>query len=517
MVACQRKINEIGAQVVAVYEDAGVSGALLLARPGMQSALRDIEEGRADTLIIANLSRYSRDREHQSVIKKRVVAAGARLVFCDMHFEDTPEGDLAFNIMGDFAAYERALIRQRSMTGKLRRIEEGIQPSRAMRPFGYHIVTERDVIAGHYPTEELGKYHVIEEEAAWVRGIFQRYAAGASMRSVARWLQENGVPTHRGASHWAPQTVKGILCNPVYKGLATFGKRERRVDETRLQNGFRRADYNPRVSKERWRYLPAPAILDEKTWDTCQARMAENRELLCGNPTRRYMLSGLLRCPGCHRSMNAKKCGRGYAHYHCKDYAACQNPQERVCHNKFYNAPVLERRVIDGLMEVARRPEMIEAALRAYARRVTATCPTQELERLRKELAALEAEERATVQAQIAGIRSGARTAVYEKLLAEIAQKRAPVETQITRLQRDERTTAAPDPPSEAVKAARMLASLEKVLTAPELSGAVKHDLLAGVIQAIRPKDEDLVIELRPLPGPEQIDKFIVIRRAGNE
>jgi hypothetical protein len=147
-----------------------------------------------------------------------------------MHFDDTPEGDLAFNIMGDFAAYERALIRKRSITGKLRRVEEGIQPSRAMRLFGYHIVTENDVISGRYPAEELGKYHVIQEEAAWVRGMLQRYAAGASMRSIARWLQESGVPTHRGASHRAPETVTGIIRNLVYRGLATFGKRERRVD-----------------------------------------------------------------------------------------------------------------------------------------------------------------------------------------------------------------------------------------------------------------------------------------------
>ena len=79
------------------------SGALYHARPGIQAALRDLEAGKADTLIIANLSRFSRDREHQSTIKKRVEAAGARLVFCDMDFADTPEGDLAFGIMGTFA------------------------------------------------------------------------------------------------------------------------------------------------------------------------------------------------------------------------------------------------------------------------------------------------------------------------------------------------------------------------------------------------------------------------------
>ncbi len=78
-------------------------------------------------LIIANLSRFSRDREHQSAIKKRVQAAGARLVFCDMDFDDTPEGDLAFGIMGTFADYERKVIKDRTMKGRKRRAQEGLQ------------------------------------------------------------------------------------------------------------------------------------------------------------------------------------------------------------------------------------------------------------------------------------------------------------------------------------------------------------------------------------------------------
>jgi hypothetical protein len=70
--ACTAKAEAIGAQIVGYYEDPGVSGGLYLARPGIQQALEDLESGKADTLIIAKLDRCSRDREHQSTIKKRV-------------------------------------------------------------------------------------------------------------------------------------------------------------------------------------------------------------------------------------------------------------------------------------------------------------------------------------------------------------------------------------------------------------------------------------------------------------
>ncbi len=146
--ACKAKAQAIGAPVVSVHQDAGVSGALYQSRPGMQAALRDLESGKANCLIIANLSRYSRDREHQSAIKKRVEVAGGHLVFCDMEFADTPEGDLAFGIMGTFADYERKVIKERTMKGRRRRAEQGIQPCRNHSPFGYHVVSNKDVLSG---------------------------------------------------------------------------------------------------------------------------------------------------------------------------------------------------------------------------------------------------------------------------------------------------------------------------------------------------------------------------------
>lgn len=54
-------------------------------------------------------------------------------------FDDTPEGDLAFNIMGRFARYEKQLIRTRSMKGKRKRAEEGQQPQRSTPAYGYHM------------------------------------------------------------------------------------------------------------------------------------------------------------------------------------------------------------------------------------------------------------------------------------------------------------------------------------------------------------------------------------------
>src|ERR1041384_4753007 len=55
--ACLRKAAELNAQVVTIYRDEGVSGALYHTRAGMQAALADIEAGKANLLIVYSISR----------------------------------------------------------------------------------------------------------------------------------------------------------------------------------------------------------------------------------------------------------------------------------------------------------------------------------------------------------------------------------------------------------------------------------------------------------------------------
>ena len=146
--ACRQKALALGLPIVAEYEDAGVSGGFLLTRQGMMAAIADIQAGRADTLICANVSRYSRDVEHQQSLLKSVRAAGGHLVFCDVTFEETPSGDLMFGMMGQFAQWERQEIKRRTVGGRQRKAEQGLQPARTCSPLGYHVVTTADVLRG---------------------------------------------------------------------------------------------------------------------------------------------------------------------------------------------------------------------------------------------------------------------------------------------------------------------------------------------------------------------------------
>ena len=234
--ACRKKALDLSLPIIAEYHDGGVSGGFLLARPGMQLALADIQEGRADTLICPNISRYSRDVEHQQAVKKAVRAAGGHLVFCDMDFADTPEGDLNFTIQGGFAEYEKAVIRKRTSAGRQKKAEQGIQPSRKTSPYGYSIATHADVLRGQAAFNEVGLYRVREDQAAHVRRMFADYHAGRqSLAGIARQLTLGGVPTPGRSTQWSQTTIRYILANPVYKGIAVYGRFDNHMDENRLQ------------------------------------------------------------------------------------------------------------------------------------------------------------------------------------------------------------------------------------------------------------------------------------------
>ncbi len=223
--ATRQKALALGLPIIAEYYDGAVSGGLLLARPGMQAALSDIRAGRADTLICPNISRYSRDVEHQQAIKKAVKSVGGKLIFCDMDFDDTPEGDLNFDIHGSFAAYERKIIRARCMKGKRKQAGAGRRFSPSRSPLGYHIVKKEDVLRGLFPSEMLGRYAVDESRAPLVQELFARYAAGEmGTPALCRDLNGRGVPPPLGGSLWRCSTLRSILRNPVYKGQPGYGR-----------------------------------------------------------------------------------------------------------------------------------------------------------------------------------------------------------------------------------------------------------------------------------------------------
>lgn len=511
---CRAKAQALNIPIVAEYFDGGVSGGLLQARSGMMAAIADIQEGRADTMICPNIDRYSRNVDHQRQIKRDVKAAGGRIVFCNVEFEDSPEGDMMFTFLGSYAEYERATIRKRSIDGKMKVLEKGQQPIRGMRPFGYRIVNSVDVLRGEQPADMVGKYLIVEEEARWAREMFARYAAGASLYQIGHWLQDSGVSCIRGGKAWHANTVTGMIRNPVYKGWATYGKRQRKVDETRLEKGYKRPDFSSHLPEDQWHYIPAPALVDEVVWNTCQERLRDNQRQQSGrNP---HLLTGLILCPQCGRNMRVTGIRRKYTYYRCRDHAPRARIGGTLCNAEHYNGRDMEELAVEALRLLASQPEAIAEAVKEFQSTHQSESCTLERSQIETTLAELDAEEAATVKAQIRGVASGANVALYDAVFSEIAEKRSRLKKRLAEIPSIPAQTL--DPETLAQEARMMAEQLPEVLVSPDVPLADKRALLMTIIEALVPEGRHgLAVSLRaPMLYESQTVRRIVIRRSGN-
>ncbi|WP_327116275.1 recombinase family protein [Nocardia sp. NBC_01730] len=186
-----------------------------------------------------------------------------------------------------------------------------------------------------------------------VQRIFRDYLAGRGDKAIAIALNREGVPCpsahrpeqnrHRAKDGWQAGTVAAILQNPRYTGYAVFGrwtKHEELLDPDDAAAGnvtrFRRSPTHRIIRSKN----PAhPAIISVEIFT--QAQLLRRQRAGGGNRTRAklernrassglrpYLLSGLVRCAGCSRKMQAELV-RDAVYYRCR--AKTIAPAVRSC------------------------------------------------------------------------------------------------------------------------------------------------------------------------------------------
>ena len=157
---------------------------------------------------------------------------------------------------------------------------------------------------------------IVPEQAAIVREIFARFAAGEGMTRIASDLNARGVPgpgrKKTKPSTWSatalygtPKAGSGLLNNELYIGRYVWNRREWVKDP---DDPTRRV---PRMRpREEWHVAERPdlRIVDDETWSAVRARMEAPRQGVArrgrgGAP--RTLFGGLLRCERCGGPMIA--------------------------------------------------------------------------------------------------------------------------------------------------------------------------------------------------------------------
>lgn len=154
-----------------------------------------------------------------------------------------------------------------------------------------------------YRKSENGQPEIDPEQAAIVRLIYEKFLAGDSYSTIAKYLMDNGVPTPAGKEKWCETTIRSILSNERYKGDAVINKTfitDCLTKKVQVNNGERPKYY---IENNH------PAIIDAATFGRAQeerARRSGKRKVkqvgtkteqgkYCG----KYALTDLLLCGEC--------------------------------------------------------------------------------------------------------------------------------------------------------------------------------------------------------------------------
>src|SRR6266568_7989982 len=141
--ACRRKADALGAEVVEEYIDRGES-AKTADRPELQRMLERLKARDIDYVIVHKVDRLARNRVDDVTIGLALRAAGVQLVSVTENIDDTPSGKLLHGIMASIAEFYSQNLASEVIKGSVQKAKAGGTPYGA--PIGY--LNIRQVVEG---------------------------------------------------------------------------------------------------------------------------------------------------------------------------------------------------------------------------------------------------------------------------------------------------------------------------------------------------------------------------------
>jgi len=192
-----------GHQLVRIETDGAKPGSLPPdERPGLLAALKAIERGEADGLLVpGDLDRLARELIVQEAILSRVWKSGG-VVHATTRGEilaDDPDDPMRTAIrqfMGVVAQLDRALVAKRMRNGRKAKAAQGGYAGFGSPAFGQRSV-DKELITD-------------EREAAVTARMRELRAEGMGFKAIADRLNAEGLTSKRGGT-WHPQTVSRVL------------------------------------------------------------------------------------------------------------------------------------------------------------------------------------------------------------------------------------------------------------------------------------------------------------------
>jgi DNA invertase Pin-like site-specific DNA recombinase len=319
-----------GARIAHVFEELDESGART-DRPLVQEAIKRVERGVTEGVVVAYLSRFGRSLIDGLNAIQRITDAGGTFVSVGEGLDfSTDTGRLLLRLMFSFAEFEVDRTRSSWAVATERAVARGVFVGN--RPFGYQRGLD-------------GRLRPDVVEAPLVREMYRRRVDGASQAELRRYLMATGVPTSVGGLTWHPSSVRVILRSRAYRGEIHHGE---------FVNS---AAHEP--------------LVDEVTWQLAQHHAQQYPPRL---PRPAALLRGILRCASCGRVMTAAmtrtEAGHDSRQYRCPPLDTSPRCPASVRIRDAMIEPYVERLFWQELSRSRRSPDrLVDEAAEHLARR----------------------------------------------------------------------------------------------------------------------------------------------------
>ena len=230
-------------EFTAMHCDNGHTGTSF-SRPGFDSLMQDVKDGKADCIVVKDLSRFGRNyREAGNYIERIFPFMGVRFValtdnFDTLHAERTDDGYIVplKNMLNEM--YSRDMSKKVG-TALAEKRKRGELIGAVWAVYGYRKCAD-----------DPHKIEPDEETAPVVQEMFRMRADGMSYYKIVQELNRRGIPAPSRYHYlkgdtkcaryadvvWQPQVARRILCNEVYLGHMVQGRWRRSFYEEKQRH-----------------------------------------------------------------------------------------------------------------------------------------------------------------------------------------------------------------------------------------------------------------------------------------
>ena len=380
-----RKYAEYEDMIVAgEYSDEGFSGKNIQGRHEFQRMLQDIQDCKdgVEYVLVFKLSRFGRNAADVLNSLQLMQDFGVNLICVEDGIDSSKDsGKLMISVLSAVAEIERENIRTQTMAGREQKAREG-KWNGGFAPYGYRL--------------EKGELLIAEDEVDVIRTIFDRYIhTNDGVSGVAKYLNRQGLVKKLRQNGTIPgfsaSFVKSIIDNPVYMGKIAYGRRrtEKKIGTRNEMHVVEQSEFPVYEGKHE-------AIISEEDWNLAQEKRKINayRREKVNDPTHAHILSGILKCPCCGKSLYGN-----IAKAHSKDkktryYYYCKNtvtPTGHECTFRLNIEQMEMNRMVASIISAMVSDPRFADAIKA---KIGSAVDTNDLE---KQLEALQAQLRQTL------------------------------------------------------------------------------------------------------------------------